>query len=1364
MLYDNIKISEGADVENLNVDSGAIFPIQSSLGELFYYTGTGNSGPGLYVFKSSGWDILKSGTQTAASDATFIVQQPSASLGFAQALSNLPTGVVRNTTGTGVLSSGPVDLSSSTYTTGVLRTASFPALSGDVTTTAGSTLVTLAASGVMSGTGFTKFDVDSKGRILSASKPTKLNQYYIDNAVATDVTNAQTIAGPLVASYAFNPATTSSKELVTKEYVDTITSGLTFKESVRAATVANISLVGTQVVDGVTLNLGDRVLVKDQSLALENGIYVVDSGIWTRSVDAVGPNVKAGMYTFVEEGTTNADTGWILATNNPIVVGSSNLLFTQFTSLGQITAGAGLSKTGSILNIGGTTDRISINADNIDISPNYAGQTSIVTLGTISSGAWNASTISSAFGGTGFSSYTVGEMLYASNGTSLAKIAPNTSSTKKFLTQTSSGSPSWAVLTDAEIPSMLISKTLVGSSTWNGNTIQPEYGGTGLSTVGTANSVLSSTGTGNEYRDFSSNTGVNFTYTSETIRIDTPQDLRTSASPNFLDVYLAGQQSGYALQTGASGKIEASSVTNSQLSWLRGIYINSRTLPAVVGDSIDIGYFLNNSSNTFAGEIDLMYHSASGSIVKKYIISARNNHTNGAWWEVKPISSTGGNGTVDFEMDANVNSSQAQFRIRKTLGTAQGDVKLQVTTFGSLNNFNASSSSYSSPATGTLDTRNISLTSSIYGVLTPQNGGTGISSYNYGDLIYADGVNSLTTLPAEIPGHVLVSGSIPSWNKVALGYHTVGDFVASITNGTSGVETGTSGLSLTGGGGAGPSMSIALANSGITPGTYTKLTVDARGRAITGSTLVAADIPNLDWSKITTSKPTTLAGYGITDSYTKTEIDNIITGLDFKKSVKVATTSNIILSGTQMIDGINLAVGDRVLVKNQSDATQNGIYDVATGAWSRSSDADNSPVGEVTSGMYTYVESGTVNGSSGWVLSSQSPITIGSSVLTFTQFSGLGQISTGAGLMQYGNTIALTTTGVTAGSNYNKFTVDTFGRISNATAEPYLTSNQNITITGDASGTGSTAISLTLANSGVTAGTYTKITVDAKGRATAGSSLVAADIPNLDWSKITTGKPTTLSGYGITDAQPLDADLSAIASVSGTSGILKKTAADTWALDTNAYLTSNQNITISGDASGTGTTAIALTLANSGVTAGTYTKLTVDAKGRATVGGSLVAADIPNLDWSKITTGKPTTLAGYGITNAISTTGGSIVGTLYATMFRATQGSPDANDSSTVGYAFGPDGDTGLFSAGSGAANGVVSIYSNNSEKIRVDGLGTQIKSALTVTGAITQQTAPVPSINPVVPKDGDIKVDVGPIVSIYAAGAWRQIFPAVYG
>ena len=141
-----------------------------------------------------------------------------------------------------------------------------------------------------------------------------------------------------------------------------------------------------------------------------------------------------------------------------------------------------------------------------------------------------------------------------------------------------------------------------------------------------------------------------------------------------------------------------------------------------------------------------------------------------------------------------------------------------------------------------------------------------------------------------------------------------------------------------------------------------------------------------------------------------------------------------------------------------------------------------------------------------------------------------------------------------------------------------------------------------------------------------------------------TGLQTALDGK-----QVADADLTAIAGLAGISGFLKKTAANTWSLDTASYITGNQSITVSGDASGAGTTAISLTLANSGVTAGTYNNsatqnvpLVIDAKGRVTGTGAAVTITPA---WSSIT-GKPTTLSGYGITDALGLAGGTLTGAL----------------------------------------------------------------------------------------------------------------------
>lgn len=121
------------------------------------------------------------------------------------------------------------------------------------------------------------------------------------------------------------------------------------------------------------------------------------------------------------------------------------------------------------------------------------------------------------------------------------------------------------------------------------------------------------------------------------------------------------------------------------------------------------------------------------------------------------------------------------------------------------------------------------------------------------------------------------------------------------------------------------------------------------------------------------------------DGATKAYVDATATGLDFKQSVRAATTANITLSAAQTIDGVSVIAGDRVLVKDQSSGSANGIYVAAAGAWSRATDADSSA--EVTAGMYTWVEEGTANGDSGWVLTNNNPITLGTTALVFAQFS-----------------------------------------------------------------------------------------------------------------------------------------------------------------------------------------------------------------------------------------------------------------------------------------------------------------------------------------------------------------------------------------
>lgn len=177
---------------------------------------------------------------------------------------------------------------------------------------------------------------------------------------------------------------TSANDAATKGYVDGVAQGLDVKNSVRAASTANLTLSGAQTIDGVSVIAGDRVLVKDQSTGADNGIYVAAAGAWARATDAdTDAEVNAGLFVFVEEGTANGDTGWVLTTDNPITLGTTALTFTQFTGAGTITAGAGMTKTGSTLDVVSGNAGIVVNANDITLTVDSTGANLEVAAGGI---------------------------------------------------------------------------------------------------------------------------------------------------------------------------------------------------------------------------------------------------------------------------------------------------------------------------------------------------------------------------------------------------------------------------------------------------------------------------------------------------------------------------------------------------------------------------------------------------------------------------------------------------------------------------------------------------------------------------------------------------------------------------------------------------------------------------------------------------------------------------------------------------------------------------------------------------------------------------------------------------------------------
>ncbi len=200
--------------------------------------------------------------------------------------------------------------------------------------TVGTAMVTVICSGFIEITA-SSFELSTSGSaILNGSNI--LNYGYVDTDVALAANSDLKIAS----------------QKATKAYVDAMAQGFSVKAPVRVATTANITLSAPQTVDGVSVIAGDRVLVKDQSTGANNGIYTVAAGAWVRATDAdISSEVKGGMYIYVNEGTTNGDSGWALTTNDAIILGTTALVFSQFTGAGQITAGNALSKTGNTLNV-----------------------------------------------------------------------------------------------------------------------------------------------------------------------------------------------------------------------------------------------------------------------------------------------------------------------------------------------------------------------------------------------------------------------------------------------------------------------------------------------------------------------------------------------------------------------------------------------------------------------------------------------------------------------------------------------------------------------------------------------------------------------------------------------------------------------------------------------------------------------------------------------------------------------------------------------------------------------------------------------------------------------------------------------------
>lgn len=350
-----------------------------------------------------------------------------------------------------------------------------------------------------------------------------------------------------------------------------------------------------------------------------------------------------------------------------------------------------------------------------------------------------------------------------------------------------------------------------------------------------------------------------------------------------------------------------------------------------------------------------------------------------------------------------------------------------------------------------IDIATSQVTSGVFGVAR---GGTGLNTYAVNDLIYASGTTTLSKLAIGTTDYVLTSNGAslpPSYKQINLTTAVTG--VLPVSNGGSGASTLTGYLK--GNGSSAFSAVSTIPNTDIT-GLGTMSTQSASSVNITGGTAAL------------TSGSVSAAPVSANDIANKNYVDSVAQGLAVKASVVWGTTANITLSGLGTQAGGEwtgtLTADTRILVKNQTNPNDNGIYAAASGAWSRTADAD---VWSELVSAFVFVQQGATLADTGWVCTADPGGTIGTNPIVWVQFSGAGAYSAGTGLALTGTQFYIANSGVAAGSYGSATSVGTF----TVNAQGQLTSATSTAISLNASAI--TAGTLTAVRGGTGQSTYT---------------------------------------------------------------------------------------------------------------------------------------------------------------------------------------------------------------------------------------------------------------------------------------------------
>lgn len=700
---------------------------------------------------------------------------------------------------------------------------------------------------------------------------------------------------------------TAASDAATKAYVDNAITGLDMKQSVRAATTGNITLEDEQTVDDVVLVAGDRVLVKNQTDASENGIYeVVDGGAWVRAGDADNtPNneVNAGMYCFVEEGSTNGNTGWVLATDNPITLDTTDLTFVKFmASTGALTGGGAAGRLAFWDGASSLTSSAGLKYDDSTTNLDLVGATAATFIGEVKDYAGTPG------GWRGIRSI----------------VNPANATNDLWHEIIADGYAGFAVQDQAY---------LTGPQNVNRAASIEIDDGTHSGPNG-AHLVLKGAAAAPWYRMVADAVGGKLAIRGWDSGNDNVKDL-IEIDYSDSSVAIAGP----LLVGGAEAE---------------GAILATKTADATMRFGSSVFYSALNTLSSLTIETA----EADGSPWVN-LVNSHSNPTDSAGFFAE-LAYGGATETGTF-VHLGAHATNAILRLKKGGVIGKMEVKDDWTTISSEGGelwFAAEQTT----DTGAIDYLSMKDWSG--------SGDRRVSIHNDALLFFADNSN------IDLPNH---AGARFKIDDTTVGPSVTAANLTAVTDGSAADSQ---------------HKHVVLTFSGST-----KVEATSTGASITGVAVATGGFDANNQKLINLATPT--SG---TDAATKAYVDAVVSGLDVKKSVRAATAANITLEDEQTIDGVALVAGDRVLVKNQSTASENGIYVVVDGgAWTRAADADSDA--EVTAGMFAFVEEGTMNGDSGWVLATNDPITVGTTALAFTQFSGAGQIDAGLGLSKTGNVL-----------------------------------------------------------------------------------------------------------------------------------------------------------------------------------------------------------------------------------------------------------------------------------------------------------------------------------------------------------------------